>query len=72
MSDTTPEATVVAKYDNVDKLNMDVFLRTALKEMLVADSDTLNLEAGVTNTDGSITKIKFDLIITELVNETAK
>jgi hypothetical protein len=63
------EATVVVKYDTPQHVNIEEFLKTALKEMLIADSDTLHLLAAVENPDATTTKIKFDLIITELTND---
>lgn len=62
------EGTVVVKYDNPTNVNVEDFLKAALKEMLIADSDTLHLLSEIENPDKTITKIKFDLIITELTN----
>lgn len=66
------EGSVVMKYDNPQGINVEDFIKTALKEMLIADSDTLHLLAEVENPDKTVTKIKFDLVITELKSEAAK
>jgi hypothetical protein len=62
------EGSVVVKYDTPSSVNVEDFIKTALKEMLIADSDTLHLLAEVENPDKTVTKIKFDLVITELTN----
>ena len=62
------EGSIVIRYDTPQGVNIEEFIKTALKEMLIADSDTLHLIAEVDNPDKTITKIKFDLIITELAS----
>lgn len=60
---------VVKTFDKAEDVNVDTFLKSALKEMLVADTDTMHLVAEVKNPDGTKININFDLVITSLTQE---
>lgn len=62
---------VVIQYDNVESITVSDFLKAVLKEMLIADTDTLKMQAEVENPDSSLTTIEFDIIITKLSNDKA-
>jgi hypothetical protein len=62
---------VVIQYDNVESITVSEFLKAVLKEMLIADTDTLKMQAEVENPDSSLTTIEFDIIITKLSNDKA-
>ena len=57
---------VAVTFQEPDKVTIEAFVKAALKEMLVADSDTLHIVGEVLNPDKSITKIKFDLVLLEI------
>ncbi len=64
----TDETKVVVEYDNLSTVNVETFFKDAIKEMLVADNDTLTLMIEVDNPDSTVTKVQFDLVIKELSN----
>jgi hypothetical protein len=70
MATATPAGkTKVTTYDDPSKMNVHDFIKAMLKEMLLADNDTLTMDAEISNPDGSKANIKFEVKISEVVTK---
>ena len=68
-TDTAANQNVVVNYESVPDVRVDTFFKDVLKEMLIADNDTLVAQLEVANPDGSVTEVEFNIVIVKLENK---
>ena len=54
------------KYDDPEKLDVGTFLRDMLREMLLADNDTITMNVEIKNPTGGNAQVKFTIKIEEV------
>jgi hypothetical protein len=66
MATASKDKIKTTEFEAPEKLNTHDFIKAILKEMLLADNDTLTLEAEIKNPDSTKATIKFSVKIEEV------